>query len=253
MPLSCAGPDDCAGRDPHCTPPAAPDFFCLDDLPAAEDPEPTPRRVNSPGFQTEALNTLCLDWLRRMAAGDAKALEALYDATLPRLWALALKILRNPGDAEDVLSEVYLQVWRDAATHAPERGTPLTWMTMICRSRAIDHLRRRDPCQLREDVEKLVDAQATPPDADAPEDLFVARAAAADPMQALAWRQKCRSLEAALATLPRAERQLIVLAYYRGLSQTELAQALGLPLGTVKSRTRRAFLELRRQLELELM
>jgi RNA polymerase sigma-70 factor (ECF subfamily) len=225
----------------------------LDPGETAEIEAPAPRRVTSPTFQTEALNHLCLGWLERMATGDAGALEALYDATLPRLWALALKILRNPCDAQDVLSEVYLQIWRDAATHAPERGSPISWMTMICRSRAIDHLRRRDPSHLRDDIDTLVDAQAAPATFDEPASFAVARSGQADPMHSAAWRQQCRDLESALAALPTSDRQLIVLAYYRGLSQSELADTLGLPLGTVKSRTRRAFMELRRQLTLELM
>jgi RNA polymerase sigma-70 factor (ECF subfamily) len=253
MPLSRFSPDDYAGCEASCASLPGAGILDLELVEAAETEAPAPRRVSSPRFQTDALNDLCLAWLARMAKGDAKALEALYDATLPRLWALALKILRHPCDAQDVLSEVYLQIWRDAATHAPERGAPITWMTMICRSRAIDYLRRRDPSHLRDDIDRLVDAQSTPPVFDDPESFALARCGHADPMHSVAWREQCRSLESALAALPNADRQLIVLAYYRGLSQSELAHTLGLPLGTVKSRTRRAFMELRRQLTLELM
>jgi len=229
----------------------------LDDLdedlgrpPPLDAPAPARRGAAAP-FLAEDLNARCADWLPRMAAGDTAALEALYHASLPRLWALARKVLGRDADAEDVLAEVYLQVWRDAARWDAGRGSPLAWLTTICRSRAIDHLRRRDPARLCDEVEELLDSLAASPGDDP--GAFGTPGPALDPMQSLAWRQECRGLDAALASLPTAERQLIVLAYYRGLSQSELAEALDLPLGTVKSRTRRALAELRRQLTLELM
>jgi len=213
--------------------------------------EPPSRRMATANLRNEELNTKCRAWLARIAAGDAPALEDLYHATLPWLWALARKVLGNDADVEDVLSDVYHQVWRESARYDPDRSPPMAWLTMICRSRAIDHLRRRDTAFSFDEIENLVSEAG---EADIPQQVGLQREAQdSDPQRALGWRQECSGLEAALACLPAVERQLILLAYFRDMSQTELAETLGMPLGTVKSRTRRALAELRRQLTVGVM
>ncbi len=219
-------------------------------LPLVRNEAPS-RRVVTANLRNEELNRKCRTWLARIAAGDAAALEDIYHATLPWLWALARKVLGNEADVEDVLSDVYHQVWRESVRYDTDRSPPMAWLMMICRSRAIDHLRRRDTAFSFEDIESMVtesgDADASPQaghQLDSPD---------SDPQRTLGWRQECSGLEAALASLPAVERQLILLAYFRDMSQTELAETLGMPLGTVKSRTRRALAELRRQLTVGVM
>jgi len=211
---------------------------------------PVPRTVDTPAYPRDELNERCAGWLRRLAAGDAEAFEPLYHATLPRLWGLAFKVLGRESDTEDVLSEAYTQVWRDAGRYDAARGSALAWLSIICRSRAIDCLRRRDHATTGEDSQDLLDGLIDPrsQDCGSPFDGHVAHE---DPLRGVAWGQSRRELDTALAELPPVERQLIVLAYYRDLSQTELAQALNMPLGTVKSRTRRALAELRHLLTTE--
>ncbi len=209
-----------------------------------------PTSPESPEYPREELNQRCTDWLCRMAAGDSTAFEPLYHATLSRLWGLAYKVLGRESDTEDVISDAYTQVWRHAGRFDAERGSALAWLSVICRSRAIDCLRRRDPAtageDFQDDLEGLVD-----PRAEGSERVSNESGLDGDPLRGVAWGQSCRELDAALAELSAIERQLIVLAYYRDLSQTELAQALNMPLGTVKSRTRRALAELRKLLTSE--
>jgi len=212
-------------------------------LPDGDMPDPAaaaPTLADAPDAGSrEALNERCAEWLARLARGDADALVPLYHATLPRLWGLAHKVLGRDSDTEDVLSEVYTQVWRDARRFDTARGSALAWLAIICRSRAIDCLRRREPAG-------VVDANELGPGFDVDDDGGACPAACAeDPMSRLARAQVHRDLDGALARLGPVERQLVVLAYYRDLSQSELARMLGLPLGTVKSRTRRALAELR--------
>jgi RNA polymerase sigma-70 factor (ECF subfamily) len=158
----------------------------------------------------------------RLARGDHQALAELYDRYAGIVNALALRILRRSADAEDVVQEVFVQVWRQAARFDASRGTPEAWLFTITRTRALDRLRR------------VVAAQAvsmTPPPVAAPvieHGLAVRRA---------------------LEELPPDQRAALELAYYEGLTQSEIAARLGQPLGTVKTRIRTAMIRLRETLE----
>jgi RNA polymerase sigma-70 factor (ECF subfamily) len=164
-----------------------------------------------------------------MAAGDEQALTTFYDLTLGRVYGLALRIAGQPEAAEDVVCEVYLQVWRQAGNYNAARGPVLAWLLTICRTRALDARRRRDPAQTHPDPELL---RGEPPSELAPPDI-------------LETLESNRALHAALQGLGSEQRQMIALAFFRDFSHQEIATYLGLPLGTVKSHIRRAQLALR--------
>lgn len=159
----------------------------------------------------------------RMAGGDDGALATLYDLTLGKVYGLALRIVGEAA-AEDVVAEVYLQAWRQAGAWCAERGAVLAWLLTICRSRALDHRRRREPALSHPEPETLRATAATD----------------ADPPDLLAACEDHAALHRALLTLGVEQRQVIALAFFRDLSHQEIATRLGMPLGTVKSHARRA-------------
>jgi RNA polymerase sigma-70 factor, ECF subfamily len=162
----------------------------------------------------------------RMARGDRQALATLYERHAPRLLALAVRILGNRTEGEDLLHDVFVEAWRHAASYAPERGTVSTWLSLRTRSRAIDR-RRAAPARNLAHFGDLTHAEASDPTADP------ARTSDHDKLrQALG----CMSLE---------EQQVIVLGYFEGLTSSEIAERVGAPIGTVKSRTRAALAKLR--------
>ena len=173
--------------------------------------------------------------VRRMAGGDHVALGELYDRHARLLYSLALRILRERGDAEDVLQEAFSQVWRQAGRFEAGRGTVVGWLVTVTRSRALDRLRQR-----RAQPEGLADfdrlAESLP-----------------DPARALdlhlATSEQAARVRQALAALPDDQRIPLELAYYEGLSQSEIATQLRTPLGTVKTRMRLALRRLRDALE----
>jgi RNA polymerase sigma-70 factor (ECF subfamily) len=166
----------------------------------------------------------------RMAGGDEAALAALYDATSAVVHGLALRILRDPAAAEDVVLEVYLQAHRQAASYDPERGTPWAWLLVMARSRALDRLRAEGAWRRRHEPLRETDAHVE--SGPGPDE----QSQAAD---------QARRVRAAVATLPPTERQVLEVAYFGGLSHTEIAAHLDLPLGTVKTRVRSAMARLR--------
>ena len=172
--------------------------------------------------------------IERMRAGDATGLEELYDRHSPMLYSLALRIVGRAADAEEVLQESWLQAWRSAERYDRSRGTVAAWLLTLARSRAIDRFRG---LASRQRAETSVEVDP-PRGADEPPALAVQR-------------QLHERVSAALATLPPQQRQVLELAYFSGLSQSEIASRLGAPLGTVKSWTRQALLRLRDQVAQE--
>jgi len=158
--------------------------------------------------------------LRRLAAGDQQALGEFYDLHAGLVNGLALRILRDASDAEDVVQEVFVQVWRQASRFDPSRGTPEAWLCTMARTRALDRLRRR--ASRREEPEEAAPATTTTPGS----------------AEAIAVRK-------ALGGLSADQRRALELAYYEGLTQSEIAERLGEPLGTVKTRIRTAMIRLR--------
>ena len=160
--------------------------------------------------------------IARIAAGDAAGLEALYDRYSTLVYSLALRIVRNTGDAEDITQEVFAQLWAHASRFDPSRGAVGAWLSVIARSRALDRLRRQAGARSTTGPEALT---AIPDPAPSVE------VVAASAEQVAAARE-------ALAVLPSEQRTALELAYYEGLTQAEIAERTATPLGTVKTRIR---------------
>jgi RNA polymerase sigma factor (sigma-70 family) len=190
--------------------------------------------------QTLAHDADLIAWLDASAHGDADALKRLYDATAPRLYGLAMQVLREPEAAQDVLQEAFLQVWRSAGDYRAALSPPLAWLGMIVRSRALDALRRRKAQR----SDRSVPLQAQDDD-DGPDLLDQLAAPDAGPDERLQHSQLAASLQHCLAKLDRKQRQVVQLAYLRDLSHSEMAAQLAAPLGTVKSWARRGLAQLR--------
>lgn len=168
--------------------------------------------------------------LERVVTRDVEAFSLLYDATVHRVFAAAKRIVGNHETAEEVVSDVYLQVWRDAARYDSARAQVQTWILLICRSRALDTLRRADCALVHPDPYVLVE----PPSDDSSCGELLLEAV-----------EREARVRAALERLPPLDRQLIALAFFRDYSHSEIASHSGLPLGTVKSRIRHALRVLR--------
>jgi RNA polymerase sigma-70 factor (ECF subfamily) len=170
------------------------------------------------------------DLLRLCAARDERALRRIYDHQAPRLKGLALRITGSHALAEDVLHDVFLHIWQEAARFDPQRGAPRAWLTTLVRFRALEVLRR----SARErPVDELPDVQDDQPNAYAQ----------------LLTTAEGQALHACLAALDPPRRQAITLAFVEGCTHGEVAAVLGLPLGTVKSTIRRGLAALKRCLE----
>lgn len=183
--------------------------------------------------QPDALDAVML----RLRSHDPDALAELYDNTVARILALARAMLRNQADAEELVCEVYERAWLRADTFDATRGTVLAWLLTICRSQALDRLRKRRALLRKHEAFSLEPEEAS---VSGPEDL-------------LDRFQSGHAVHAALASLTPLRQQLLELAFFRGLSHTEIAAELDMPLGTVKSHLRRTLTDLRDRLGLDWM
>lgn len=168
--------------------------------------------------------------LERIALGDQSALAELYDASSAKVFGLAMKILGDYAAAEETTLDVYTQVWRRISTYDADRGTPGSWLMTLAKSRAIDRFRSS---YLERGRQVPLEQAAELPGRDE------------TPEQYSAGRERQRLVQDALASLSADQRQAIGLAYYWGLSQSEIADQLKLPLGTVKTRMRLGMIRLR--------
>ncbi len=166
----------------------------------------------------------------RLRAKDQAALDVLYERYSGLVYALALRIVHQPADAEDVVIETFWQLWQQAADYNDERGQLRSWIVTIGRSRALDRLRsmRRNPMAESEEFNQPV--------------------ADDNPEQETWMSEQSSIVRRALVSLPTDQRQALELAYYHGLSQSEVAGKLGEPLGTIKTRMRLGMMKLRDQL-----
>jgi RNA polymerase sigma-70 factor (ECF subfamily) len=171
--------------------------------------------------------------LARVAAGDGAALRLVYDATSAKLFGVLLRILNDQGEAEDVLQDVYVNVWRKAASFDPARASPITWLVAIARNRAIDRLRTSATSRRMEPIESAAEVRD-----DAP--------AAAELLER---SQESARLAACLGELEERQSTAIRFAFMDGNTYDELAKRMGVPLGTVKSWIRRGLMKLRACLE----
>jgi RNA polymerase sigma-70 factor, ECF subfamily len=167
--------------------------------------------------------------LSRTARQDQDAFEKLYRLTSHHLHGLALHMLRDADLARDVVQDAYVSIWRNAGEYDPGKSAPMTWMVSIARYRALDLLRKAQPMVRVEDAE-LLDYL------DQAQDDRPAQAAGID---------DCSAIQTCIGKLPSAQRQSIMLAYFRGLTHSELASHLRQPLGTVKSWVRQGLLQLK--------
>lgn len=167
-----------------------------------------------------------------MADGDQSALEAFYDGTISRVYGLAMRIVGVSQTAEEVAADVYFQVWREAGRYDSERAAPMTWVLTICRSRALDALRRQDRAELQADPE--------------PHELTFEENGPLDLLLAV---ERKSGLYEALAELSALQRQLVALAFFRGLTHQEIADYSGIALGTVKTHIRKALIILQRAIQ----
>ena len=172
-----------------------------------------------------------------VADGDSEALSDLYDRYSGMLLGLATKILRDSGEAEEVLQEAMLQVWKQASRYDPARSSVSTWLVLIIRSRAIDRLRSRRVLQKTVTAaqhEKL-ETHTSP-----------------EGMGSVFMHERRKRLTVELAKLPQEQRDVLEKAFYQGMTQSEISKQTGTPLGTVKTRTLLAMRKLRKALSEEI-
>lgn len=181
---------------------------------------------------------LAAELLLRVVQHDEAAFARLYALLSGQVYTLLLRATGQPALAEELLEEVFWQVWRQAPRHDPARGTVRGWVMVIARSRALDALRRQR-CEPASQRLAQADSGASPGEPDE----------TADPLRLLATRQQVQALRVALRTLAPARRELVWLAYFDGLTQTQIAEHTGLPVGTVKSHLRRSLATLRAALQ----
>src|SRR5947209_5821040 len=171
--------------------------------------------------------------LDRLARKDGEALAELYDRHARLVYSLALRILRDTADAEDIVQEVFSQVWNQAARYDRARGNVAAWLVMLTRSRSIDRLRRRQSRPEAPSAEsEAVNLSDTAPSAD----------------EQLMASVRAQAVRSAIDALPLLQRLAIELAFYEGLTHVEIAERLEQPLGTVKTRIRQGLLTLRSRL-----
>jgi RNA polymerase sigma-70 factor (ECF subfamily) len=170
--------------------------------------------------------------VRRVADQDERAMAELYDSTSRLVYGLVTRIVVDPSTAEEVLTDVYMQVWRQADRYDQQRGAPLAWLTTIARSRALDRVRSGSQEQRRTEPLDVASQHTSEVGAD----------------EATLAGEVRTQVRRALELLSAEQRQVIELAYYGGLSHSEIALELGQPLGTVKTRTRLGMIKLREAL-----
>ena len=173
--------------------------------------------------------------VERMARGDDRAVQLLVDRHGGALYALAFSILQDAADAEEISGDAFLQAWRTASNFDPSRASVIAWLAMITRSRALDRLRTRRHRQGK----LMLELDAQDPNAATPQH------ESPTPEQDAETSEARRIVGRALADLPEPQRRVIELAYFSGLSQSEIAERLAVPLGTVKTRTLLAMKRLR--------
>jgi len=167
--------------------------------------------------------------IEQMARGDQAGLAELYDRHGRVVYSLALRVLRDQGDAEDVAQEVFLQAWREASRFDHARGNAVAWLLMVTRSRAIDRLRRRQARPALAVFAEPVDRPDETPAADVQ----------------MEWQSRAAEVRRAVEALPLLQRMAVELAFFEGLTHTEIADQLEVPLGTVKTRVRQGLLKMR--------
>lgn len=183
---------------------------------------------------TENTQIIRSELICAIAQGDRHAFEQLYKLASPKLFAVALRMLRRHAWAEEVLHDSFIIVWQQAASYNPQLSSPMTWLTHIVRNKAIDWMRGSDNNLLELD-DNITDTLCH---------------GNSEPLHHLQQNNEAKKLAECLARLPVDQRQSLVLAYYQGLSHSEISDYLQQPLGTVKSWIRRALDHLKNGIDL---
>ena len=180
--------------------------------------------------------------MSRSALGDRAAFARLYDLTSPHLFAVVLRIQRDRALAEDLLQEVYVNLWRSAGSFDAAQSQPMTWLTSVARNKAIDSLRRAQAQPVLRSVHRDDDDERPDPDQQIADE-------GPGPAELLSQAGDARRLDLCMKGLTAPQRQSVALAFFDGLSHAEVAAHLRQPLGTVKSWVRRALHSLKECLE----
>ena len=181
----------------------------------------TPSRHTDP--QPEVLDITDEQVMAMIQARQPEAISLLHDRYASTLKALIMRVLHNDAESEDMLQEIFLEIWDRAASYDPQKGKALGWVITLTRRRSIDRLRKREAYGRMED-RLLEETQRQPHDSFAHVEEDVAHA------------EMREHLNRVLATLPTAQREVIEFAFYKGMSQREIAAQTGIPLGTIKTR-----------------
>jgi RNA polymerase sigma-70 factor (ECF subfamily) len=169
------------------------------------------------------------DLLARVAARDREAFAAVYKATSAKLWGIVVRILPRRDIAEDVLQDVYVRIWERAVSFDPAKASPITWMATIARNRAIDEVRRKSTVSIEDTPESLEVEQDAP-----------------SPLDSTQMSEDLRRLQQCLQGLDPERREIVLLAYYNGLSRDELAKRFSHPVATIKTWLHRSLAQLRK-------
>lgn len=175
--------------------------------------------------------------MKRIKARDAKALEELYDTYNSLLYGLVITIVKKREEAEDVLQEVFLKIWEKAHTFDESRGNVYSWIVTLTRNKAIDRIRSKG----------FKTQQKASTSISEPE--FILEGDKYDPLETTIYSNRAELVKKALDQIPENQREVIEIAYYKGMTQSEIADHLNLPLGTVKTRTRQGLIKLKDILE----
>jgi RNA polymerase sigma-70 factor, ECF subfamily len=178
------------------------------------------------------------DWvftIRRVAEGDQNALGELYDGTISIVFGLIRRIVGDPQTAEEIALDVYAQIWRQAGSYSQEKGSAITWIIILARSRAIDHVRSR--ARRSRNMESPIEAASGHSNGDP------------DPEAAAIAENRRRAIQKALAELAPEQLSVLQMAFFEGLTHIEISEKTGIPLGTIKTRIRSGMVRMRGLLE----
>lgn len=171
--------------------------------------------------------------MKLIKTGDTDALEQLYDLYKSLLFGMIISIVKKQEEAEDVLQEVFLNIWEKAHTFDPDRGNVFSWVVTLTRNRAIDHVRSKGYKNQQK------------PSIPVENPALSLEGSMHDPLETTIFSDRADLVRDALAKIPEAQSKVIKIAYYKGMTQSEIADYLDLPLGTVKTRTRQGMMKLK--------
>ena len=187
---------------------------------------PDERAISSGMYRSEAGSDNSL--IDRVRIREQEAMAEIFNRYAGLVYSVALRILKDSGHAEDVTQEIFFQLWRNPDSFSPSRGSLPAWLLVVARNRAIDHLRQR---RSAEPVDEVIVASATNPENEVQRSIIIQR------------------VQGILGDLPKEQKQSLQMAFFEGLSHSEIAEKTGQPLGTVKTRIRSALTSLRKRLE----